>query len=164
MSEQYQHSTKAGLIQSGDPLAADSVVMFCNDRNSHWYLVVVDRQRTCVIHYDSAHFSQDVVDERCRFALTFVNNLRKYVIGRYPSIQWDRNLNDLNPNDIVFTDGDSLKQRNSFDCGVFAMVNADCFIRSWDHHRFPQEIIPLVRAIFIRTLFSFAVDVRFPLL
>ena len=48
-----------------------------------------------------------------------------------------------------FVDGQSCKQGNGFDCGVFAMLNANRFVRNMDNKRFAQMTMSFVRIMLI---------------
>ena len=71
------------------------------------------------------------------------------------SLNWARSRG-LQVGQFKFVDGQSQIQQNGFDCGVFSLLNAECFIRSWNHKSFSQNAIPLVRLNMIRNIYTFA--------
>ena len=165
MPQDYNHSHQTALSLAGDPFEKDIIIMFCNDRSSHWYLIIVDLRRHTIMLFDSGAFSRSELNERCSFAINFLNDLRSYVMSNYRQISftWDRSTPLLSETDFHYVDGQSCKQGNGFDCGVFAMINGDRFVRNMDNKRFAQNYMPLVRVMLIRNLFSFAMAADVPM-
>ena len=163
MNPDYEHEgVLSGLEASGDPFDKDIIINFCNDYSGHWYLVILDRRpgHMSITMYDSGcSVSRDVLQERCSYLVTFLNTFRNHVRTNY-HLDWPRLT--FRANNFRYIDGLSQRQANAFDCGVFTMLNAECFIRSWDHRIFTQNAIPLVRLSMIQNISTFAILAGIP--
>ena len=176
MDEDYEHSIVAALEFAGDPLDKEVIIMFCNDDNNHWYVLILDRRpnKMCVLHYDSqtrdrsSHRNTEVwerrVKERCSFMIKFINDLRSYIQRSYNSLNWDARALKEADFSARFIDNESNEQKNGFDCGVYSMMNAESYIRNWDHTTFNQHIMPVFRIKYINELHAFAMMSDFPLM
>ena len=160
----YQHSYQSAINICGDPLEQDIILNFCNDSTlGHWYLLILDNRpdRRTITMYDSGcRISRNVLRERCTYLIDFINKFRRHVTSEY-SLDWDRSQ-VLTSSQFRFDDGLSTLQNNSFDCGVYSLLNAECFVRSWNGRLFTQNTLPLVRLYMIRNIYTFAstVDLR----
>ena len=150
-----QYSIKAGLEFEGDPLERDMIINFCNDRNNHWYLLVMDT-RSCpmtITHYDSGSFSTNNMEERGKYLVRFLNLFRNNASAVY-QLNWQVRPHSR-AEDYIVRNGESVRQGNGYDCGVFSLVNAECAVRGWDHSRLEQTTIPFMRLRLIREIVSF---------
>ena len=166
MDPDYEHEGPlSGVATAGDPLDSDIILNFCNDNTlGHWYVLILDKRpgRMSVTMFDSGgSVSRNVLEERCSYLITFINNFRHQVRTQH-HLDWPRRR--YSTNQFRFIDGGSVKQGNAFDCGVFSMLNAECFIRSWNHKMFSQNAMPLVRLGMIQNLYSFSAVAGVPTL
>ena len=156
MRNDYIHSFENALEVRGDPYDKDVIMMFSNEFNTHWYLTILDKrpEKMCIFHFDSGSTSPESLKIRCSFLIKFLNDFRAHVRKEY-SLNWPivRNLRDYN---FEFKDGNSMKQNNSFDCAVYAMVNAESFITNCNHRIYAEEVMPLARMIAIQSLLKIA--------
>ena len=70
----------------------------------------------------------------------------------------------LRNRDFQFEDRRSNQQENGFDCGVYALINAEAFLRRISHRTFTQGNIPLLRLYIMHNIMQFAHTTHFPLL
>ena len=161
LSDEYVHSFQNAIDFAGDPLARDIIINFCNDSTEgHWYLLILDQRagrNKSVTMYDSGWGSSEhVLGERCAYLVDFINNFRSHVTSSYPeTIHWPQRK--LRVRDFQFKDGKSQQQRNGFDCGVFSLLNAESYIRSWDHKIWRQNALPLFRIRAIWNIKAFSI-------
>ena len=151
------HTLEKGLRVSGDPLAKDIVFTFGNDAScGHWYCIILDNRSNekSVTLYDSGGFSQAHLRERCSFLIKYINALNNYGNSVY-NLGWSHDT--LQETDFVFRDGRSVRQRNMFDCGVYALINAECSLVRQHISRslFHQDSIPFMRLYIIKHLLQF---------
>ena len=159
-----------GFKSFGDPLTKDVIIIFCNDHSLHWYLLIVDLRpirpiKWKIIHYDSSYRPNvSVLRERCEFVIRLINDLRRKVrtSPEYRAFQWIKRK-PLREDDFEFIEGMSVQQTNGFDCGVYACINAECYLTGEDHHKFHANAIPLMRIKYIRDIYSFLENSNFPL-
>ena len=166
MDPDYEHEGPlSGVATAGDPFGNDIILNFCNDNTlGHWYVLILDKRpgRMSVTMFDSGgSMSRNVLEDRCSYLITFINNFRHQVRTQY-HLDWPRRR--YSTNQFRFIDGESVKQGNAFDCGVFSMLNAECFIRSWNHKMFSQSAMPLVRLGMIQNLYAFSAVASVPTL
>ena len=155
--DDYEHSITNGLRYAGDPATKAHIIMFCNDGGIHWYLLAVDMGKRKVFHYDSGAYVQGDVSDRCTFIIQFVNDLRQEVFNNpeYSSIRWDTDIPALNPKQFGFEDAKSVRQPNGFDCGVYAMINAESYLQNGDHSIFEGNSMPFMRMVCMSQLREF---------
>ena len=151
------HSPEKGLEVAGDPLSKDIIFTFVNDAlHGHWYYLILDNRPTekSVTLYDSGGFTQQNLQERCSFFIKYLNALNNYVNLVY-NLGWSHNI--LRETDFAFRDGRSVKQRNSFDCGVYALLNAECTLvrQHLSNSVFDQNSIPFMRMHIIKNILEF---------
>ena len=167
MGDDYVHSITNAIEFSGDPLDRDIIMNFCNDRGVHWYLLILDQRENhkSVIMFDSLlgrGSSEHILGERCAYLIEFINNFRNTVRRTYPhTVRWSSRR--LRVRDFQFINGVSQQQRNGFDCGVFSLLNAKSFIRSWNHNMWEQNSIPFGRLMAIWNLIAFGRRADLPL-
>ena len=160
MNKNYKHSIQKGIEEAGDPYDKNVIVMFCNDGNTHWYLTILDRIRMCIVHFDSGVIPPNGLQTRCSFLINFVNDFRDHVKREY-SLNWPE-IKKFTDADFQFKDGNSVKQKNSFDCGMYCMVNAESYITNCNHEIYTENVMPLARMIAIQSLLTIASTDYFP--
>ena len=167
LPDEYVHTIANGISFAGDPLASDIITNFCNDSEmGHWYLLILDQragQHKTVTMYDSSFGSSGyILAERCAYLIEFINSFRNHVRHNYSdTIRW---LScSLRVKDFRFRNGGSQQQRNGFDCGVFSLINAECFTRAWNHNDWEPTSLPLFRLMAIWNLTAFSHRTGVPL-
>ena len=162
MSDDYVHSIQGGIEVAGDPYDIDVIVMFCNGCNTHWYLTILNKcpDKMCVVHFDSGPTPPNSLKKRCSFLIKFINDFRAHVRKEY-SLNWPK-IRDFRDSKFDFRDGHSIKQENSFDCGVYALVNAESYIANCDHTIYTEKAMPLARMVAIQSLLTIASTPAFP--
>ena len=75
----------------------------------------------------------------------------------YSSFHWTHSF--LKESDFTFRIGVSVRQLNGYDCGVFALLNAECSLKrpNVNNRIFDQRCIPYIRTIFIKNLIHFPI-------
>ena len=103
-------------IPGGDVFALDKLFIPINITNTHWACVTVFMDEKIIEYYDSI---------RGRSGLKYTKAVLRYLKDLDQSSQIRQQLSYWEEWELVDVD-DSPKQNNSFDCGVFVCMIADC--------------------------------------
>ncbi|KAL5271400.1 hypothetical protein ACHWQZ_G001890 [Mnemiopsis leidyi] len=141
----------------GDPLLHDIIIAFGNE-GAHWYAIIIDNRlgQRKVVYFDSGSFHERDMVARCTFHLQFVNEFRSYYLRQTLGMEIGNSAINSMTHPIV--DGKSSKQRNAFDCGVFALANAENYIMQPNFPQVTQALMKVYRCRYLNKLYTLARD------
>ena len=96
--------------------------------------------------------------ERAGFQRQFINNFRETILRNDLSMNLTSSINFGNYSTI---DGKSLKQENSYDCGVFAMANVENYIKGPLNFPISTSLMKLIRCRYLYKLLRISHDVGY---
>ncbi|XP_063690525.1 uncharacterized protein LOC134823112 [Bolinopsis microptera] len=141
---------KAHMDKYGDPMMHDIIVMVGNP-GAHWYTIIIDNRVRQVVHFDSLACSTARMKDRCSSHLRLVKDFRQYL---REELQMEISQ-DLNTDDYSFVDGQSSIQRNSYDCGVFSLMNIEKYVIGRPlNHLIVQPLMKLFRLRILGKLYQ----------
>ncbi|KAL5272240.1 hypothetical protein ACHWQZ_G000453 [Mnemiopsis leidyi] len=142
------------IIKCGDPLEHELIAMVGNT-GSHWYAVVIDNRTRQIVHYDSMVCSPSIMENRCRVHQRLIRDFRIYIRSTY-RIPID---DTLSTEGYSFIDGNSHLQTNSYDCGVFSLMNIEKYMTNRpSYHPIAQPLMKLYRLRILNRLYHQSVD------
>ncbi|KAL5259662.1 hypothetical protein ACHWQZ_G009943 [Mnemiopsis leidyi] len=143
----------------GDPLEHDIVIAFGNE-SSHWYGVVIDNriEHKKVVYYDSGHYSNSDMMARCKFHQHFVNDFRSKFLRQ--TLGMTISNTEINRRTHPIIDGKSLKQGNSYDCGVFALANVESYLMQTNFPPVSQSLMKVFRCRYLNRIYNLARDLN----
>ena len=141
------------MVADGDPMDHDIIALIGNPSGHHWILIVIDNrpQHKSVSYYDSGLYSPNDVTDRCLYYLKGLQLFRQVLSSQ--GVQLRPVSVDLTTHSV--RDGGSVKQKNSFDCGVFAILNLELYLAGLPANTISQGKLPLLRASILARMLQF---------
>ncbi len=118
-----------------DLFSFDRVIVPMNIGKNHWALGLVDLQEKTIKYYDS--LAEGTVHK------SFVSYMKQYLCDEWKDKKKDEEMPDFESFDtpLVYPP----QQSNSYDCGVFTCMTAECLSAKRDWFDFDQSMIPDMR-------------------
>ena len=118
-----------------DLFSFDRVIVPMNIGKNHWALGLVDFREKSIKYYDS--LAEGTIHK------SFVSHMKQYLSDEWKDKKKGEEMPDFNAFDtpLVYPP----QQSNSFDCGVFTCMNAECLSGGRDWIDFDQSMIPDMR-------------------
>jgi len=128
-------------------------IVFVGCTGSHWFSLVIDNELRQVTHWDSGEpVGTAMVKLRCQFHLKLVIRFRRLHLRDVAGLDIEvERANDLL--NYTHVDGNSDRQLNNFDCGVFALMNIERAVSGTLESPITQDLMNLYRSkILLRLL------------
>ncbi len=118
-----------------DLFSFDRVIFPMNIGKNHWALGLVDLKDKAIMYYDS--LAEGTVHK------SFAGHIKKYLADEWKDKKKGEETPDFDAFEtrLVYPP----QQSNSFDCGVFTCMNAECLSAGRDWIDFDQNLIPDMR-------------------
>ena len=143
----------ARVQEAGDPMSHNIIALIGNPGN-HWLLIIIDNRpnRMEVIYFDSAYYKSQTMISRCRFYMRVVERYRLFISKNYGVALKSVNLDETTH---VIKNGKSARQKNGFDCGVYAIANVELYLSGLDTKIVSQNKLPLIRGAVLSEILNF---------
>ena len=108
----------------------------------HWYGVVIDNITRSVIYYNSMATREAAVTRLCREYINMITQYRIYLRDTLNMLV----DTSLTPDDYQIINGQSERQSNAYDCGVFTIMNIEKYITGrYQQHPVCQQLSKVFR-------------------
>eukprot|EP00116_Pleurobrachia_bachei_P000142 sb/3460404/ len=141
------------MIADGDPMDKDIIALIGNPSTNHWVMTIIDNRPShkTISYFDSGRYQRQDVAERCLYYLKGLQIYRKTI----SDLGVQLNPVSVNLRTHAIQDGGSVRQENSFDCGVFTLVNLELYLAGLPMTTVSPGKLPLYRANILARLLEF---------